>query len=100
MPYRTNIMQLSGSHPPATRNASFRVNGLDLVGDISSDGSNVGNNPSSLVAPGGSSTVKYYAAKQGEYLAFSAGAIMGRDGRAHVGNLLMGAVVVEPKGAK
>ena len=100
MPYRTNIMQLSGAHPPATRNASFRVNGLDLVGSIDSDGSFVGNNVSSLVEPGGSNTVTYYAAKQGEYLAFSAGAIMGRDGRAHVGNLLMGAVVVEPRGAK
>jgi hypothetical protein len=100
MPYRTNTMTLSASHAPATRNASFRVNGLDLVGSIDSDGSFVGNNSSSLVEPGGSATVTYYAARQGQYLAFSAGALLGRDGRAHVGNLLMGAVVVEPRGAK
>jgi hypothetical protein len=37
---------------PATRDASFHVIGLQLVGGIESDGSAVGNNPSSLAAPG------------------------------------------------
>jgi hypothetical protein len=41
---------------PATRTASVHVQGLALVGSIASDGSNVGVNPSSLVAPGGSIT--------------------------------------------
>jgi len=42
------------SDQPATRSAGIHVIGMELVGGISSDGSNVGNNAPSLVAPGGS----------------------------------------------
>ena len=47
-------VKLSGDDTPATRFASMHVNGLDYVVGLGDDGSNVGNNISSLVAPGGS----------------------------------------------
>ena len=42
------------SDQPATRTAGVHVIGMELVGTIASDGSNVGVNPPSLVGPGGS----------------------------------------------
>ena len=45
-------VHLSQGDTPATRTASVHVNGLDLVGSIASDGSNVGKNASSLAAVG------------------------------------------------
>ena len=57
-----------------TREASIHVDGLHLMGDIGSDGSNVGANaPGSLVAPGSSTTYTYYAAIEGTHLAYSMG---------------------------
>ena len=40
---------------PLTRNVGMHVNGMQLVSNISDDGSNVGANPSGLAAPGGTS---------------------------------------------
>jgi hypothetical protein len=40
------------SDQPATRSAGIHVIGMELVGSIGSDGSNVGTNAPSLVAPG------------------------------------------------
>ena len=61
----------------ATRNASMHVNGLDYVNSIADDGANVGQNTSSLAAPGQTRTYKWYAAKQGQYLLYSGGAMSG-----------------------
>uniref|UniRef100_UPI001177A73E hypothetical protein n=1 Tax=Crenothrix polyspora TaxID=360316 RepID=UPI001177A73E len=49
----TNLLATSpkDQQQPATRTASVHVMGLDLVGGIGSDGSNVGSNTSSLAAP-------------------------------------------------
>lgn len=86
---------------PATRSASVHVIGLQLVGSIASDGSNVGTNTSSLVAPGGSATYTYYAEREGTNLLYSGAAMTGGEGDG--GSLAMGlfgAVNVEPKGAR
>src|ERR1041384_7223517 len=51
----TNLLSSTPlSDQPATRSAGIHVAGMELVGSIASDGSNVGNNAPSLVAPGGS----------------------------------------------
>lgn len=44
------------SDQPHTRTASVHVEGMQLVNNIADDGSNVGQNASSLVRPGGSAT--------------------------------------------
>ena len=66
---------------PLTRQASIHIDGLYLEGGIGSDGSNVGQNaPSSLVAPGGSTTYTYHAVHEATHLIYSMGATMGADG--------------------
>ena len=64
---------------PATRTASVHIVGLQL-GGIGSDGSNVGNNASSLVAPGGRTTYTYYAEREGAHLMSSGAAQTGGEG--------------------
>ena len=85
-----------------TRSASIHVNGLDYIrGPADDDGANVGNNPSSLAAPGQSRTYKWYAAKQGQYLMYSMGAPAGGEGDGGQLDLgLFGQINVEPKNAK
>jgi hypothetical protein len=85
-----------------TRSASIHVNGLDYVnGPNDDDGANVGNNNSSLAAPGQSRTYKWYAAKQGQYLMYSMGAPAGGEGDGGQLDLgLFGSINVEPKNAK
>jgi manganese oxidase len=86
---------------PATRTASVHVMGLQVVDGISSDGSNVGNNPSSLAAPGETKVYKIYGHKEGTYLLYSTAATTGGEGNG--GSLAMGlfgAVNVEPRGAR
>ena len=85
----------------AGRFAGFHVNGLALFGDIGDDASHVGNNTSSLVAPGGSRTYTYFAENEGTNLVVSHGAVLG--GEASGGNVgvgLFGVVNVEPAGAR
>ncbi len=85
---------------PATRTASFHVTGMQLVGGITSDGSNVGKNASSLAVPGESKSYKFYAEHEGTFLAYSTAATTGGEGDG--GSLsagLFGAVQVEPAGA-
>lgn len=84
-----------------TRYASMHVNGLDYVrGADFDDGANVGNNVSTLVKPGLSTTYKWYAAKEGQYLLYSMGAPAGGEGDGgHLALGLFGSVNVEPKGA-
>lgn len=86
---------------PATRSASVRVIGLQLVSSILDDGSNVGaNTPSGLVAPGGSRSYTLYAEREGAYLLYSGGAMTGGEGDGgSLNSGLFGAVNVERRGA-
>src|SRR5215213_10029301 len=86
---------------PSTRTASAHVDGLQLVNSILDDGSKVGKNPSSLVAPGGSITYTYHGRREGSHLLYSTAATTGGEGDG--GSLAMGlfgAVIVEPKGSE
>ena len=86
---------------PRTRTASAHVQGLQLVNSILSDGSFVGTNPSSLVAPGGVTTYIYYADKEGANVMYSTAATTGGEGDGgSLANGLFGVVNVEPAGAE
>lgn len=98
----TNFLSSSPlSDQPATRSAGIHVIGMELVGGIGSDGSNVGNNAPSLVAPGGSAIYTFTATREGNNLMYSTGATTSGEGDG--GTLaegLFGSVNVEPKGAE
>jgi hypothetical protein len=86
---------------PHTRTASVHVIGMQLVNSINDDGSNVGQNNSSLVHPGGSATYTLYGEREGTHLLYSTAATTGGEGDG--GSLsmgLFGAVNVEPAGAE
>jgi hypothetical protein len=79
----------------------MHVNGLDYVGSIASDGANVGQNPSSLAAPGETKVYTWYAAKPGQFMLYSMGTNAGGEGdNGQPGLGLFGAVNVEPKNSK
>ena len=93
--------QRADDNQPATRTASIHAVGLQLRNSILDDGSNVGKNPSSLVAPGNSITYTLYAEKEGNHLLYSTAATTGGEGDG--GSLpmgLFGAVNIEPRGAE
>ena len=99
----TNLLSPTSplSDQPATRSAGIHVNGMELVGSIASDGSNVGINAPSLVGPGGSTIYTLYATREGNNLMYSTAATTGGEGDG--GTLsegLFGSVNVEPKGAE
>jgi hypothetical protein len=98
----TNLLSsLALSDQPATRSAGVHIMGLELVGTISSDGSNVGANAPSLVSPNGTATYIYYGTREGNNLMYSSAATTG--GEADGGTLaegLFGSVNVEPRGAE
>ncbi len=87
---------------PATRDASIHVVGMQLADTILSDGSSVGQNPSSgIVAPGQTITYLLFAPQEGTYVLHSMGAPIG--GEADAGSLsagLFGAVNVNPAGSE
>jgi hypothetical protein len=86
---------------PNTRTASIHVAGLQLVNGISDDGSNVGQNASSLVAPGGSAYYTLYAEREGSHLLYSTAATTGGQGDGgSISHGLFGAVNVEPAGSE
>jgi hypothetical protein len=98
----TNLLapQRVDGDQPATRTASMMVDGLSLVGTIASSGSNVGENPSSLAAPGETRVYKWYASKEGSFLVNSAGAMTGGEGDGgQPDHGLFGVVTVEPRGS-
>ncbi|MEE8522821.1 MAG: copper oxidase [Thermoanaerobaculia bacterium] len=95
-----NAVVANADEQPITRNAGVHVIGMQLVGGIASDGSNVGTNTSSLVAPGGTAQYTFYAEREGQNLLYSTGANTGGEGNG--GQLAMGlfgSVNVEPKGS-
>ena len=94
----TNLLDPMPLAGPATRSASLHAQGMQLVNDILDDGSNVGENPSSLVAPGGTAVYTFYAEKRGTFLLNSTGAMTGGEGNG--GSMafgLFGAVNVQPR---
>src|SRR6266545_680227 len=103
---RINFQNLLNPTPvddeqPATRTASVHVVGLQLVGSIASDGSNVGQNTSSLVAPGGSATYTFYAEREGSHMLHSTAANTGGEGDGGSLNAgLFGSVNVQASGAR
>ncbi|MFL6193811.1 MAG: hypothetical protein ACJ75H_06540, partial [Thermoanaerobaculia bacterium] len=85
----------------ATRFASIHANGMELVGSDLDGGTYVGQNASSLVAPGGTAVYNLYAEKEGEHLLYSAGTVTGGEGNGGQINAgLFGAIIVEPAGAR
>ena len=98
----TNLLSATPlSDQPATRSAGIHVIGMELVNGMGSDGSNVGNNAPSLVAPGASTVYTYSATREGNNLMYSSAATTG--GEADGGTLaqgLFGSVNVEQKGAE
>jgi hypothetical protein len=64
----------------AARDVSLRFQGTELVGNILDDGSFVGKNKSSLVAPGKARTFTIHAPKDGAFLGVSYGGVIGGEG--------------------
>ena len=100
-PDAASVNSFAANNAPATRTASAHVMGLELVGSILSDGSNVGQNQSSLVNPGASTTYTFIAQREGNHLLYSTAATTGGEGDG--GSLAMGlfgSVNVEAKTAE
>src|SRR5687768_3921720 len=87
-PDPADVNSFAANNAPATRTASAHIMGLQLVGSILSDGSNVGQNQSSLVNPGASATYTYLAQREGSHLLYSTAATTGGEGDG--GSLAMG----------
>ncbi|MBI4303762.1 MAG: copper oxidase [Chloroflexi bacterium] len=84
---------------PATRTTGIHVLGMHLVNSILDDGSNIGDNPSSLVAPGQGITYTLHAHAEGTFLLQNtADAGSGVLSSWNFG--LFGAVNVEPAGSE
>jgi len=82
------------------RRASFHVTGMQLVGSIADDGSNVGKNANSVVDVGKNATYKLYAEKEGQFVINSYGVTFGGEGQGgNTAGGLFGELIVEPKNA-
>jgi hypothetical protein len=93
--------QPNWDNQPKERRASVHVIGMQLLGSITSDGSTVGRNASSVVLPGQSATYYLYAEREGTHLLYSGGVLSGAE--ADGGGIsfgLFGAVNVEPRGSE
>jgi hypothetical protein len=85
----------------AGRYVGFHSSGMQLVNSIADDGSNTGNNVSSLVAQGGTRSYTLYAEKEGTFNVTSGGAVLGSEAtQGNSANGLFGMLIVEPAGAK
>ena len=103
----TNLLTgtaLQASGASVTLMAGVHFQGMEWAASPTDDGSYIGRNPTSLVAPGSSATYTVYAAHEGTYLLYSTGdnwtppAGTGDGGQLQQG--LFGAVNVEPAGAE
>ncbi len=85
---------------PATRWASVHVIGMQEV-TVADDGSYVGVNATSIVAPGQNITYRLFAEREGSFVMHSLGAIVGGEGDGgSISAGLFGAVTVEPAGSE
>ena len=92
-----NPVPIDPNEQNVTRDASAHVTGLQLVNSIADDGSWVGRNASSLVAPGGTATYTYYAQDENVFMITNMANTTGSEGAG--GSLtfgLTGVVIVEP----
>ncbi len=91
-----------GHDQPHTRDVSVHVAGMQAVGTIASDGTNVGANAGTALTPtNGRKAYNFYAAKEGTFLLYSTGAMTGGEGDGgQVAKGLFGAVNVQPAGAE
>ncbi|HVG28760.1 MAG TPA: hypothetical protein VM864_03475 [Pyrinomonadaceae bacterium] len=95
------VNSFAANNGVAARTAGVHAIGMQLVGSIASDGSNVGANASSLVAPGNSASYTFYAEREGGHLLYSTAATTGGEGDGgSLSDGLFGAINVEPKGAE
>ena len=89
---------------PATRGASMHFVGMGAVKTIKDMGSNVGNNAAGgngIVVPGGSAEYWLYAPKEGTYVFYSTGAMIGGEGDSgSISSGLFGTLNVEPAGSE
>lgn len=84
-----------------TRVVSLRAQGLQLRNSIADDGSFVGKNATSLIAPGGNRTYTFYAEREGSHQLYSMGSTTGGEGDGGQLNAgLFGSVNVQPAGAE
>ena len=97
----TNLLSsMALDDQPATRNAGIHVIGMELL-NIGSDGSNVGTNPPSLIAPGTSTVYTLTATREGNNLMYSTAATTGGEGDGGtLAHGLFGSVNVEAAGAE
>jgi manganese oxidase len=85
----------------ASRTVGFHPQGLELVDSIGDDSSHVGQNGSSLVAPGQSREYCFLAPAEGAHLVTNEGAAFGGEGTAgNSGVGLFAAVTVQPAKAR
>jgi manganese oxidase len=86
---------------PATRLAGVHAMGLELK-ELAADGSWTGANPSSLVAPGGTTVYQACAAAEGTFLLYSTGADVGLSNGfgGQLSQGLFGAMIVQPRHAE
>jgi hypothetical protein len=83
-----------------TRNASIHVIGMELTTSIADDGSNVGKNNTPFVAPGGTAIYHLFAQHEGGYVMYSTDTIGGEGDGGQQSAGLLGAINVEPPGAR
>jgi hypothetical protein len=85
---------------PVSRDAGIHVIGMQLVNSIADDGSNVGRNSSSLVAPGDSHTYTIYGEREGANLLYSEVDTSSVELIGTPAHGLFGAVNIEPRGSE
>ncbi|HEX8430461.1 MAG TPA: multicopper oxidase domain-containing protein, partial [Longimicrobium sp.] len=96
-----NWLSSTPSGSTGTRAASVHVMGLQLVTSILDDGSNVGQNATSLVNPGQARTYTLFAEREGTYLMYSTAQTTGGEGDGgQIAQGLFGGVNVQPAGAE
>ncbi len=85
-----------------TRHAGVHILGTEMAESINDDGSYVGINSSSLVAPGETITYTLNVPKEGVYMLYSTGATVATGGQkgGQLSNGLFGTLNVQPKGAE
>lgn len=85
-----------------TRHAGVHILGTEMAESINDDGSYVGFNSSSLVAPGATITYTLNVPKEGVYMLYSTGATVATGGQkgGQLSNGLFGTLNVQPKGAE
>lgn len=100
-PYSGTTDPMFQGDRPRERDASIHVQGMQYRVSITDGGMHVGTGASGIVGPGGATTYRVFAEKEGTYLMYSGGALVG--GESYGGSLnpgLFGAINVQPRGSR